>query len=78
MAAPGKKAALRLSEADIAKVGKGKCRCRPNGDCLSRMELEEVRRCRYAYWGLKSERERLAWLQEARRKVRRRQAFLRN
>lgn len=70
MSASGRKAALRLSEADVGQVPKGKCRCRPAGDCLARIELEEVRTCRKAYWSLPTERERLAWLQRERQEVR--------
>lgn len=65
----GRKAALRLSDADSKKVLTSKCRCRPAGECLAGVKLEEVLHYRQSYWSLRTERDRLEWLSNARQKV---------
>ena len=67
----GKKALARLQPDAIARVPKLKCRCRPHRNCLASLDLEEVRKCRQEYWrNLATERERMSWLERARRQAR--------
>ena len=59
----GKKANVRLQPDAIARVPRLKCRCRPQRNCLARIDLEEVRKCRQEYWrNLATEREKMSWL----------------